>query len=76
MAEVKRPKCEACGTSSNVHAVSREGMIPGAALAYQWLCGDYEYRRTHPDAARIDPPLRKPKVPQVETLLSGEGMET
>lgn len=69
MAEVKRPKCSECGTSSNVHAVSRPGMIPGAALSTMWLCGDCEYIMERERVAMIAPPLRvNPKHPQVETL--------
>ena len=74
MAAPVKPKCKTCGTSANVHAVSRPGMIPGAALSHAWLCGDCEYLIEHADAPRIEPPLRVNRLhPQTETLLAREG---
>jgi hypothetical protein len=68
MSKVVKPKCADCGSHSDVHAATNPGTIPGTSVSNVWLCGSCEYRREHPDAIRLVPPLRKPKVPQAEVL--------
>ena len=65
--KTKRPRCESCGTSANVHARPRPGQIEGAHGALRWLCGDCEYAELHDDAIRIER-AKRPKTPQMETL--------
>lgn len=68
MSAPTRPKCEACGTGSNVQAAPRASTLPRTDYSHRWICGDCLYREEHPDAATLER-ARKPKVPQEETLL-------
>ncbi len=62
----KRPHCKDCGIGGIVHPWRRTDQ-PDLQI-FVWLCGSCKYKRDHPDTIPM-PAVRKPKVPQKETLL-------
>jgi len=66
--KVTKPRCHKCGSTADVSYAPHAHTIPGAAHGGRWICASCLYLEDHPEAVRVRPPLRKPKVPQVETL--------
>jgi len=66
--KAKKPRCETCKTTANVHARPQPGQLEGAHGALRWLCGDCEYAELHDDFVEAVREPRRKREPQAENL--------